>query len=195
MLHTPTPARGGHTQYIAAMPDAGDVIVHAATAVGGLLVVSVAAAADVPSGTVLAAAHRIAVRHATGAKVERRQLADLPLGEGPLWSVRETIAAADRWQRCCPHGRPGRSTTSALLASDLVQPSTRSSRTMIPGRRSRWRWRGTRGRDSKPRQSALWRWRHRCGCLPDTATSCCGSGIPMPWWPLRRIPRAPRGRC
>ncbi len=95
VLHTPTPARGGHTQYIAVTPDAGDVIVHAATAAGGLIVVSVAAAADVPSGTVLAAAHRIAVRHATGAKVERRQLADLPLGEGPLWSVRETMAAAD----------------------------------------------------------------------------------------------------
>jgi hypothetical protein len=90
-----TPRQGGHTQYIAVTPDAGDVIVHAASAVGGLLVVSVAAAPGVPAGTVLAVTHRIAVQQATGQVVQRRELTDLPLGEGPLWLLREVSALTD----------------------------------------------------------------------------------------------------
>jgi len=115
VLRTPAHPRGAHTQYIAVTPDAGDVIVHVATAAGGLIVASVAAAADVPSGTVLAAAHRIAVRHATGAQIERRQLADLALGDGPLWSVRETMAAADSMAAVLP-------AWSALSKHDLAAP-------------------------------------------------------------------------
>ena len=49
VLRTPARTAGGHTQYIAVTPDAGDVIVHIATAAGGLLVVSVAAAPGVPA--------------------------------------------------------------------------------------------------------------------------------------------------
>jgi hypothetical protein len=116
VLRTPAHPRGAHTQYIAVTPDAGDVIVHVAAAAGGLLVVSVAAAADLPSGTVLDVAHRIAVRHATGAKVERRQLADLALGEQALWSVRETMAAADSVAAALP-------AWSAMSKHDLSAPS------------------------------------------------------------------------
>jgi hypothetical protein len=90
-----TPRHGGHTQYIAVTPDAGDVIVHAARAVSGLLVVSVAAAPEVPASTVLAVAHRIGIQQATGGLVQRRDLTDLPLGEEPLWLLREVTATSD----------------------------------------------------------------------------------------------------
>jgi hypothetical protein len=97
-----TPRQGGHTQYIAVTPDAGDVIVHAARAAGGLLVVSVAAAPEVPASTVLALAHRIGIQQATGGIVQRRALADLPLGEGPLWLLREVTATADACKAVLP---------------------------------------------------------------------------------------------
>ena len=90
-----TPRHDGHIQYVAVTPDAGDVIVHAARATGGLLLVSVAAAPEVPAATVLAVAHRIGIQQATGGIVQRRALTDLPLGEGPLWLVREVTAASD----------------------------------------------------------------------------------------------------
>jgi len=90
-----TPRQGGHTQFIAVTPDAGDVIVHAAQAVDGLLVVSVAAAPEMPASTVLAVAHRIGIQQATGGIVRRRALTDLSLGEGPLWRLREVTATSD----------------------------------------------------------------------------------------------------
>ena len=90
-----TPREGDHIQYIAITPDAGDVIVHAARASGGLLVVSVAAAPEVPASTVLAVAHRISIQQATGQTVQCRRLTDLALGEGPLWLLREVTATAD----------------------------------------------------------------------------------------------------
>ncbi|WBB70906.1 hypothetical protein [Micromonospora sp. WMMD812] len=90
----------GHDCWIAGTARAGDVAVHAAAArpeatggrEAGLLVVSVAAAPDVPAADVLAAAHEVAVDAATvprGEGVARRSLYDLPLGETPLWSLRE----------------------------------------------------------------------------------------------------------
>ncbi|MFE9694034.1 hypothetical protein [Micromonospora sp. NPDC005806] len=94
-----SPARG-HTSWIAATERAGDVAVHAAPArpvstdggEAGLLVVSVAAAPDVPAVDVLAAAQEIATVAATakeGAGPGRRSLFDLPLGDTPLWTLRE----------------------------------------------------------------------------------------------------------
>ena len=90
-----TPREGDHIQYIAVTPDAGDVIVHAARAIGGLLVVSVAAAREVAANTVLQVAHRIGIQEATGQVVQRRQLTDLALGEGALWLLREVTATTD----------------------------------------------------------------------------------------------------
>jgi hypothetical protein len=87
-----TPERG-HTQFIAATETAGDVAVHIADARDGLLVASVAAAAEVPPGVVLAAAHAIACGQALGSPARRRPLAELPLGDGPLWSVCEEDSA------------------------------------------------------------------------------------------------------
>jgi translation initiation factor 1 (eIF-1/SUI1) len=86
------PQHHSHTQFIAATPDAGDVAVHTASARGGLLVASVAAAPEVAAADVLAAAHALATACATGGAVERRSLFDLPLGDGPAWSVREEMS-------------------------------------------------------------------------------------------------------
>ena len=111
-----TPRRGGHIQYIAVTPEAGDVIVHAAYANGGLLVVSVAAPADVAASTVLAVAHRIGIQQATGQSVQRRDLADLQLGEGPLWLLREVTATTDTCAAVLP-------AWSATSGHDLADPS------------------------------------------------------------------------
>jgi hypothetical protein len=89
-----TPSGPGHSQYIAATDRAGDVAVHTATARGGLLVTSVAAAPGVPAADVLAAAYEVAHAAATGGPVARRSLFDLPLGEGPLWTLTERHAPA-----------------------------------------------------------------------------------------------------
>lgn len=93
VLATP-PRRPGHEQFIAVTPDAGDVAVHVATARDGLAVVSVAAQPEVPAATALAAAHRIGCQHVAGVQLPRREPAGLPLGEGPLWLVREERSAA-----------------------------------------------------------------------------------------------------
>lgn len=111
-----TPRQSGHTQYVAVTPGAGDVIVHVARAAGGLLVISVAAAADVPAGTVLTVAHRIGIQHATGGPVRRRSLADLPLGEGPLWRLREVTAGSDSCVAVLP-------AWSATSQHELTDPS------------------------------------------------------------------------
>ena len=99
-----TPQDPGHEQFVAATQAAGDVAVHAAWARDGLLVASVAADPGVPAGDVLAAAYDLAPPLATGGRVARRSLFDLPLGEGPLWSVSETSApiksGAAREERC-----------------------------------------------------------------------------------------------
>jgi len=99
-----TPDGPGHHQFIAATPAAGDVAVHTARARGGVAVTSVAAPPGVPAADVLAAAYDLAPALATGRAVTRRSLFDLPLGEGPLWSVTERAApvksAAGREERC-----------------------------------------------------------------------------------------------
>ena len=101
VLRTPARLSPGHRQFIAAT-QAGDVAVHTATARGGLLVTSVAAAPDVPAADVLAAAYDIAIAAATGGAVARRSLFDLPLGDGPLWTLTERPAgrARSREERC-----------------------------------------------------------------------------------------------
>jgi hypothetical protein len=94
VLQTPA-RRGGHSQFLAVTEQAGDVIVHVAAAESGLEVTSVAALPGVPSGQVLAAAYGIACDHAAGTHLDTRDLAGLPLGEHPLWSVRDVMAPAD----------------------------------------------------------------------------------------------------
>jgi hypothetical protein len=117
VLHTPTgPGVRGHVQFIAATRDTGDVIVHGATAAGGLIVVSVGAEPAVPAGRVLATAEDIAHRLAVGAPVVRRDLADLPLGDGPLWRLQELMAPAD----ACTAVLPAWSASSRL---DLTDPA------------------------------------------------------------------------
>jgi hypothetical protein len=89
VLHSPNAQRGGHDQFIATSEAAGDLAVQVATAQDGLLVFSVAADAAVPYDRVLTAAHQIGCAYAIGSGVARRDLGDLPLGDGPAWLLRE----------------------------------------------------------------------------------------------------------
>jgi hypothetical protein len=116
VLRTPTgPAVRGHVQFIATTPGDGDVIVHGASAAGGLIVVSVAAPPEVAAGRVLGVAHDIGHRLATGAPVARRDLASLPLGDAPLWDLQEKMAAADGCTAILP-------AWSASSRQDLTDP-------------------------------------------------------------------------
>jgi hypothetical protein len=112
----------GHDQFIAVTATAGDVAVHAASARDGLLVVSVAAAAQVPAADVLSAAYDLGTALAAGRPVTRRSLFDLPLGEGPAWTI-----AAERTQTAAPGGREERCTAvlpawSAHSTLELTDP-------------------------------------------------------------------------
>ena len=90
----------GHSAFVASTTQAGDVAVHVGRARDGLLVVSVIAAADVPAGEVLAVGHVLATDLAFGRPVPKRSLFDLPLGDGPLWSVREEMSPAGARESC-----------------------------------------------------------------------------------------------
>ncbi|MFJ6151256.1 hypothetical protein [Micromonospora profundi] len=84
----------GHQCAIVTTARAGDVIMHAAPAQtadeAGLVVLSVAAAPEVPPADVLAAAYHLSAGVVDGAEpAGRRSLFDLPLGDAPLWTVRE----------------------------------------------------------------------------------------------------------
>ncbi|WP_205789061.1 hypothetical protein [Micromonospora sp. HM134] len=82
----------GHRVWIAATGPAGDVAVHAAEAVerdgAGLVVLSVLADPAVPPADVLAAGYALAGAAVDG-EPARRSLFDLPLGAGPLGTLRE----------------------------------------------------------------------------------------------------------
>ncbi|PYC75323.1 hypothetical protein C7C45_04570 [Micromonospora arborensis] len=84
----------GHRCAIVSDTRAGDVIVHAAPAQTdngpGLVVLSVAAAPQVPPAEVLAVAYNLSAGAADGAQpAGSRSLFDLPLGETPLWTLSE----------------------------------------------------------------------------------------------------------
>ncbi len=102
VLRTP-PEDWGHSQFIAADDQAGDVAVHTARATDGLLVTSVAALPGVPAPDVLAAAGRLASAIALDDPVARRSLFTLPLGAAPLWEIAEQPA-----QTTSPDGREER---------------------------------------------------------------------------------------
>ncbi len=123
------PGARGHVQFIAVTPDAGDVIVHGATAAGGLIVVSVGARPDVPAGRVLAIAHDIGHALAVGEPVARRDLASLPLGDLPLWRLQEVKAPADR----CTAVLPAWSASSRHDLTDPVLGFAAAVRGLVPG--------------------------------------------------------------
>jgi hypothetical protein len=98
-----TPEGPGHEQFVAVTDSVGDVAVHTAAASGGVWVTSVAAAPGVPAADVIDAAYDLATSLAAGRTVVRRSLFDLPLGEGPLWSVSERavpLRGGGRQERC-----------------------------------------------------------------------------------------------
>ena len=191
VLRTPRARSGGHAAFITTAAEAGEVIAHIAEAAGGLDVVSVAAMPDVPPGRVLAAAYDIAVRHATAAPIESRDLAGLTPGEHALWTVREVRAAADS----CAAVLPAWSATSRL---DLSAPGLgfdAAGHALVRNddacRRCRRRWRGTRPQGSRRRRPApCFRARLRT-TPPLIVRSRSGSGIRMP---PSRSPRTAAGR-
>jgi hypothetical protein len=95
-----TPEGPGHQQFIAATEAAGDVAVHTARAQHGLQVTSVAAAPGVEARDVLAAAYEVAPALASGVGVRRRSLFDLPLGDGPAWTISERSEVATTREKC-----------------------------------------------------------------------------------------------
>jgi hypothetical protein len=117
--NVPVPA---HQQFIAATDAAGEVAVHAARARGGLVVVSVAAAAEVPAADVMSAAYHVGTTLAAGRPVTRRSLFDLPLGDAQAWTIRE-----ERTQITTPGGREEQCTAvlpawSADSTHELTDP-------------------------------------------------------------------------
>jgi hypothetical protein len=130
VLRTPAgPGARGHVEFIAGTPDAGDVIVHGATAAGGLLVVSVGAVAGVPPAGVLAAAHQLGHSLATGGRVDRRDLAGLPLGRGPLWTLTEVTAPTDSCSAVLPAWRA----SSTLPLTDPALGFAAAKQGLAPG--------------------------------------------------------------
>ncbi|MCG5456630.1 hypothetical protein PSH03_001531 [Micromonospora sp. PSH03] len=117
----------GHRCAIVSTARAGDVIVHAAPARttdgAGLVVLSVAAAPQVPPAEVLAIAYDLSAGAADGAQpTGSRSLFDLPLGETPLWTLTE-----ERVRTRARDGREERHTAvlpcwSARSDHDLTAP-------------------------------------------------------------------------
>jgi hypothetical protein len=100
-----SPDHPSHSAFIASTRSAGDVAVHVGRAQGGLVVLSIIAAPDVRRADVAEAAHQLAIAVARNAEVSRRSLFDLPLGDAPLWSIREEQSAggaAERIQAVLP---------------------------------------------------------------------------------------------
>lgn len=131
-----TPDGPGHQQFVAVTPAAGDVAVHVARARGGVAVVSLAAAPAVPPGDVLAAAYDLAPAVAVGRAVDRRSLFDLPLGEGPLWSVTERSApvrSADGREERCTAVLPAWSASSEHDLSDPGLGFAEVAQALAPG--------------------------------------------------------------
>jgi hypothetical protein len=94
-----------HKAYIASS-DVGDVAVHTARSTDGLAVTSVIAAPDVEAADVLAVAHQ---------SLQRRSLFDLPLGDGPLWTIEERSGHGERHVAVLP-------SWSAQSEHKLMQP-------------------------------------------------------------------------
>ncbi len=112
----------GHDQFIAATDTAGEVAVHAASARDGLLLVSVAAAPQVPAVDVLSAAYDLGTALGAGRPLTRSSLFDLPLGDGAAWTITQERAGTT-----APDGKEERCTAvlpawSAHSAHQLTDP-------------------------------------------------------------------------
>ncbi len=108
-----SPDHPSHSAFIAITPRAGDVAVHVGRGQGGLVVLSVIAQPGVPRADVCDAAHQLAIAVGRNAEVRRRSLFDLPLGDGPLWSIREEQSTGGPTERL-------RAVLPAWSASDVL---------------------------------------------------------------------------
>jgi hypothetical protein len=95
-----SPEHPGHSAFVAATAEVGDVGVHVGRAREGLVVVSVIAAPEVPARDVMAVGYELATGIALGLPLAKRSLFDLALGDGPLWSVREETSPKGAGEQC-----------------------------------------------------------------------------------------------
>lgn len=124
-----------HQQFVTDTERAGTVIVHTASARGGLAVTSVGALPDVPAIDVIMAAYSIATSEATQrGSVPRRSLFDLPIDGGPLWTISEEevstpshgawrercYAELPSWEATCDLDLEGRATGFEAAFSTLA---------------------------------------------------------------------------
>jgi hypothetical protein len=131
-----TPDGHEHEQFIASAGLAGDVAVHTARAAGGLAVTSVAAAPDVAPLQVIAAAYSLATALAAGDEVARRSLFDLPLGDGPAWTITEratTVRAPGGREQRCAAVLPAWSASSEFDLADPRLGFDIVARSLAPG--------------------------------------------------------------
>ncbi|MDP7701763.1 hypothetical protein [Mycobacterium sp. TY815] len=144
-------ALAGADGYLTDVAGLGTVAVHSAVGGGCLQVTSVIADPKASAQAVLAAAHDIAWRQATGSSVRRAKLADLPLGEGQFWTVTEerrpggdqVRVVLPAWQASSNHdltadpglgfGALGRALAAALPAVPEIQ-----ARQSAVARYNRW---------------------------------------------------------
>jgi hypothetical protein len=103
-LRTP-PYNHGHVQFIAEGARSGLLGVHIAKARDGLAVCSAIAEPGVPAADVLADAHAVALAEAQRiGSSQRRSLFELPLGDGPVWTITEEpvqTVSPDRREESC----------------------------------------------------------------------------------------------
>ncbi len=90
-----------HDQFVTETKQAGIVLVHKVRARGGLWVMSVAAASEVPARDVFRVAYELACAETVEpGSVQRISLFDLPAGDGPMWMIQE-----DEAETASPDGR------------------------------------------------------------------------------------------
>ena len=151
-----SPPSGTHPAFIVGTTEAGDVAVHVGMARDGLAVVSVIAASDVPAVDVLSAGHRLATDVVLGRPVAKRSLFDLPLGDSPLWSVREEMSPQGAGEQCVAYlpaweARSEHDLRDPEFGFGAAAAGAGEGRSL--GGRRRRRWRGTPGSGSRPRLS------------------------------------------
>ncbi|VBA39922.1 hypothetical protein LAUMK13_02832 [Mycobacterium innocens] len=128
---------GGADGYLTDVEELGVVAVHPAVGNCDLHVTSVLASKDAWFEAVLAAAHDIARREATGSAVRRRALTDMALGDGKFWTItqeprpggEQVRVVLPAWQATSNHDL----TTDPGLGFAAVGRALATAATMSPG--------------------------------------------------------------
>jgi hypothetical protein len=131
-----------HDQFVTETKEIGTAVVHNVRARGGLWVMSVAAAPEVPAHDVLRVAYELACAEAVEPRSLRRvSLFDLPVGDGPMWRIQEEeveTAARDGREELCRAILPAWSADSKvdLTPDGLGFPSAARALSEVLGHRN-----------------------------------------------------------